>query len=72
MKRKEETVNFYILKSDPKTNEEIDTHVEKLLLLYQNAAIDMRLEAVHKLGKLYERKKDYKTTAILYLYLHLS
>lgn len=32
----------------------------------------MRLEAVHKLGKLLERQKDYKTTVILYLYLHLS
>lgn len=41
-------------------------------MLYQNASIDMRLEAVHKLGKLLERQKDYKTAAILYLYLHLS
>ena len=27
---------------------------------------------MHKLGKLLERQKDYKTAAILYLYLHLS
>lgn len=32
----------------------------------------MRLELVHKLAKLLERQKDFKTTAILYLYLHLS
>lgn len=27
---------------------------------------------MHKLAKLLERQKDLKTTAILYLYLHLS